>query len=141
MVKGRACLVDGTITPCWSYGDHPELWSRTHGTTGFNARPLSLLGGTAIYISDPISALRAPIERVIALFTSWRMFHTDYRHPITPTATRMTPPEDCSSSQLHGGCCGHHFRAEVMAACPVELFLSRFEFTAPGGNRGVCVIT
>jgi hypothetical protein len=37
MVKGRACLVDGTITPCWSYGDHPELWSRKHGTTGFNA--------------------------------------------------------------------------------------------------------
>lgn len=38
-VNGRACLVDGTITPCWSYGDHPELWSRKHGTTGFNAQP------------------------------------------------------------------------------------------------------
>jgi hypothetical protein len=37
-VKGRVCLVDGTITPCWSYADHDELWSRKHGTTGFNAR-------------------------------------------------------------------------------------------------------
>jgi hypothetical protein len=37
MVKGRVCLVDGTITPCWSYDDHPGLWSRKHGTTGFNA--------------------------------------------------------------------------------------------------------
>jgi hypothetical protein len=54
LVNGRACLVDGTITPCWSYGDHPELWSRKHGTTGFNAQLLSLLDGTAIYVSDPL---------------------------------------------------------------------------------------
>ena len=25
MVKGRVCLVDGTITPCWSYGEHPDV--------------------------------------------------------------------------------------------------------------------
>lgn len=24
MVNGRVCLVDGTITPCWSYADHHE---------------------------------------------------------------------------------------------------------------------
>jgi hypothetical protein len=140
MVKGRACLVDGTITPCWSYGEHPELWSRKKGTTGFNAQLLSLLDGEPIYISDPlpgkthdaaaftetpvaeivrnsggaiadkgyqghidatprktppggelskgdkesnaaISALRAPIERLIAHFKSWRILHTDYRRP------------------------------------------------------------
>jgi hypothetical protein len=140
VVKGRACLVDGTITPCWSYDDHPELWSRKHGTTGFNAQLLSLLNGVPVYISDPlpgkthdaraftetpvaeivensggaigdkgyqghvqatprktppggqlsnrdkecnaeISALRAPIERVVAHFKSWRIFHTDYRRP------------------------------------------------------------
>ncbi|MGH3875031.1 MAG: hypothetical protein ACRDSR_26635 [Pseudonocardiaceae bacterium] len=38
MVKGRMCLVDGTITACWSYEEHPELWSRKHGTIGFNAQ-------------------------------------------------------------------------------------------------------
>jgi hypothetical protein len=141
LVSGRVCLVDGTITPCWSYDDHKELWSRKHGTTGFNAQLVSLLDGEAVYISDPlpgkthdatafagtpvaeivrhsgggigdkgyqgcdgvvtprktppggelsigdkknnavISALRAPIERLIARFKSWRIFHTDYRRP------------------------------------------------------------
>ena len=140
MVKGRVCLVDGTITPCWSYADHKELWSRKHGTTGFNAQLVSLLDGTSIYISDPLSghthdktafdetpdaeivrnsggeigdksyqgtslatprkkpkggelskrdkdnnaalsALRAPIERVVAHFKNWKILHTDYRRP------------------------------------------------------------
>jgi transposase len=54
MVKGRVCLVDGTITPCWSYGEHPELWSRKHGTTGFNAQLVCLLDGDPVYISNPL---------------------------------------------------------------------------------------
>lgn len=141
MVRGRVCLVDGTITPCWSYEEHPELWSRKKSTTGFNAQLVSLLDGYAVYISDPLpgrthdakafaetgiaeivknsgggigdkgyqgcdgmatprktppggelskndkrcnaelSALRAPIERLVAHFKSWRIFHTDYRRP------------------------------------------------------------
>lgn len=140
MVQGRVCLVDGTIVPCWSYEEHRELWSRKHGTTGFNAQLVSLLNGNAIYISDPlpgkthdaaaftgtpvaeiirnsgggiadkgyqgcgmvtprkkqphgkllpweeefnadVSSLRAPIERLVAHFKSWRIFHTDYRRP------------------------------------------------------------
>jgi transposase len=141
MVEGRVCLVDGTITPCWSYEEHPELWSRKKSTTGFNAQLVSLLDGYAVYISDPLpgrthdakafaetgvaeivknsgggigdkgyqgcdgmatprktppggelskndkksnaelSALRAPIERLVAHFKSWRIFHTDYRRP------------------------------------------------------------
>lgn len=28
-----------------------------------------------------ISALRAPVERLVAHFKSWRIFHTDYRRP------------------------------------------------------------
>jgi hypothetical protein len=140
MVRGRVCLVDGTITPCWSYADHTELWSRKHGTTGFNAQLVCLLDGEAVYVSDPlpgrvhdaaafaatpvaeivrnsgggiadkgyqgcgmvtprrkppggelsigdkknnavISGLRAPVERLVAHFKSWRIFHTDYRRP------------------------------------------------------------
>jgi transposase len=141
MVKGRVCLVDGTITPCWSYQEQPELWSRKRGTTGFNAQLVSLLNGDAVYVSDPlpgrthdakafadtgvaeivshsgggigdkgyqgcdgmatprktppggelskndkkcnaeISALRAPVERLVAHLKSWRVFHTDYRRP------------------------------------------------------------
>lgn len=140
VVRGRVCLVDGTITPCWSYAKHPELWSRKRGTTGFNVQLVALLDGAAAYISDPlpgkthdatafaetpvgeivensggaigdkgyqghiqatprktppggqlskndercnaeISALRAPIERLVAHLKSWRIFHTDYRRP------------------------------------------------------------
>lgn len=54
MAKGRVCLVDGTITPCWSYEDHGELWSRKKSTTGFNAQLVCLLDGSPIYISDPL---------------------------------------------------------------------------------------
>ena len=140
MVRGRVCLVDGTITPCWSYEGHDELWSRKKGTTGFNAQLVCLLNGDPVFISDPmpgsthdaiayektpvkkiaensgggiadrgyqgtglitprkrakggelskkdkecnrrISALRAPVERVIAHFKSWRIFFADYRRP------------------------------------------------------------
>lgn len=54
LVKGEACLVDGTITPCWSYRNHHELWSWKHGITGFNTQVISLLDGEPIYISDPL---------------------------------------------------------------------------------------
>jgi len=53
-VAGRVCLVDGTITLCWSYAQHRELWSRKHATTGFTAQLVSLLNGSAVYISDPV---------------------------------------------------------------------------------------
>jgi hypothetical protein len=43
LVQGGVCLVDGTITPCWSYAENDELWSRKHGTTGFNAQLVCLL--------------------------------------------------------------------------------------------------
>lgn len=54
LVKGRVCLVDGTITPCWSYQDHDELWSRKKGITGFNVQIVCLLDGSPVYISDPL---------------------------------------------------------------------------------------
>lgn len=54
LVNGRVCLVDGTITPCWSYAEHDELWSRKHGTTGFNTQLICLLDGEPIYVSDPL---------------------------------------------------------------------------------------
>lgn len=138
MVSGRACLVDGTITPCWSYAEHAELWSRKRGTTGFSSQLVTLLSGDPVYISDPfpgsthdavafeespvkqiversgggigdkgyqgtglatprkrkkgwdlgprdkqcnaeVSAMRAPVERTIAHFKSWKTLHTDYR--------------------------------------------------------------
>jgi hypothetical protein len=140
IVKGRVVLVDGTLTPCWSYEEHQELWNKKHRTTGFNAQLISLLDGTAVWISAPlpgkthdakayqesgacgivkesgggfadkgyqgtglvtpkkkpqggeltssdneynsqIASFRAPVERLIAHFKSWKIFHTDYRRP------------------------------------------------------------
>ena len=140
LVRGKVCLVDGTITPCWSYAEHRELWSRKHGTTGFCVQLVSLLDGSPVWISDPLpgsthdkkafdntatvdiitkakagigdkgyqgacmytptkmpqwrnlnegdkkanaalSALRAPVERVVSHFKNWRILHTDYRRP------------------------------------------------------------
>ena len=46
LVDGEVCLVDGTITPCWSYAEAPQLWSRKHGVTGFNAQLVSLACST-----------------------------------------------------------------------------------------------
>jgi DDE superfamily endonuclease len=54
VIKDRVCLVDGTITPCWSYAEHRELWSRKHGTTGFCVQLIGLLDGTPIWVSDPL---------------------------------------------------------------------------------------
>jgi hypothetical protein len=54
VVKDRFCLVDGTITPCWSYREHREPWSRKHGTTGFCVQLISLPDGTPVWISDPL---------------------------------------------------------------------------------------
>ena len=140
MVRGRVVLVDGTLTPCWSYEEHRELWNKKHKTTGFNAQLISLLDGNAVWISGPlpgkthdakafnetgtadivkesgggfgdkgyqgtglvtpkkkpiggelsmsdkeynsqIASLRAPVERLVAHFKNWKIFHTDYRRP------------------------------------------------------------
>ena len=140
MVRGRVVLVDGTLTPCWSYEEHQELWNKKHKTTGFNAQLISLLDGDAVWISGPlpgkthdakayketgaadivkesgggfgdkgyqgtglvtpkkkpkggeltlsdkdynsqIASFRAPVERLVAHFKNWKIFHTDYRRP------------------------------------------------------------
>jgi DDE superfamily endonuclease len=53
-VRGRGCLVDGTIAPCWSYRGRKELRSRKRSTTGFNVQFVTLLDGTPVYISRPL---------------------------------------------------------------------------------------
>lgn len=139
-VKGKVVLVDGTLTPSWSYSAHKDLWNKKHGTTGFNVQLISLTDGSPVWISDPfpgkmhdarayresgtekivkkssggigdkgyqgtglktprkkqegrelnqydkqcnthLSSLRAPIERLVAHFKNWKIFHTDYRRP------------------------------------------------------------
>ena len=51
-------LVDGTLLPCWSWADHPELYSGKHKTTGMNVQIACNLGGQLAWISDPINGNR-----------------------------------------------------------------------------------
>jgi len=47
-------VFDGTLTPCWSYKDHPELFSGKHHTTGHNHQVASCTDGEIAWISDPL---------------------------------------------------------------------------------------
>lgn len=51
-------LVDGTLLPCWSWADHPELYSGKHKTTGMNVQIACTLDGRLAWISDPIDGRR-----------------------------------------------------------------------------------
>ena len=46
-------IVDGTLLPCWSWADRPELWSGKHRTTGVNVQVACDLSGTLAWVSDP----------------------------------------------------------------------------------------
>ena len=46
-------IVDGTLLQCWSWADHPELYSGKHRTTGVNVQVACTLSGTLVWVSDP----------------------------------------------------------------------------------------
>ena len=46
-------IVDGTLLPCWSWANHPELWSGKHRTTGLNVQVACTLSGGLAWVSDP----------------------------------------------------------------------------------------
>jgi len=54
-VRGRACLVDGSLGPCWSWDGHGELWTRKQGTTGHNFQVITDLDGDVFFVSDPVA--------------------------------------------------------------------------------------
>ena len=45
-------IVDGTLLQCWSWADHPELYSGKHQTTGVNVQVACTLSGTLAWVSD-----------------------------------------------------------------------------------------
>ncbi|TWD69846.1 transposase family protein [Rathayibacter rathayi] len=54
-LRGTTAVIDGTLLPCWSWSDAPELYSGKHMTTGHNCQVLADLSGRLIHISDPIA--------------------------------------------------------------------------------------
>ena len=52
--NGRVGVVDGSLCPCWSWADSPELYSGKHKTTGHNHQFVAGLDGDLMYVSDPL---------------------------------------------------------------------------------------
>ena len=48
-------LVDGFLSPSWSWRDTPELWSGKHKTTGFNGQAIANLPGDLLFVSEPVT--------------------------------------------------------------------------------------
>ena len=46
-------IIDGTLLECWSWKNHPELYSGKHQTTGLNVQVACTLSGTLAWVSDP----------------------------------------------------------------------------------------
>jgi hypothetical protein len=48
-------IVDGTLLPCWSWKDRPELYSGKHKETGVNVQVACSIYGRLSWISDPVT--------------------------------------------------------------------------------------
>src|ERR1700677_4329575 len=48
-------IVDGTLLPCWSWKERPELYSGKHKTTGVNLQLACTVYGRLAWISDPVT--------------------------------------------------------------------------------------
>lgn len=57
-LTGRVVLIDGTLTPCWSWADVDDLYSGKHKTTGHNHQVLVCSTGRLLHISDPLPGAR-----------------------------------------------------------------------------------
>ena len=99
-------IIDGTLLTCGSWSAHRELYSGKHHTTGLNVQVACTMDGHLAWISDPVDgchhdtwAMRQSgvlrgcdpinwmgdkgyIERTIANIKTWRILHTNYRHPL-----------------------------------------------------------
>jgi hypothetical protein len=53
-IEGRVAVVDGSLCPCWSWADAPELYSGKHKTTGHAHQFVCDLFGHLMHISDPL---------------------------------------------------------------------------------------
>ncbi|MGH3706031.1 MAG: transposase family protein, partial [Agromyces sp.] len=53
-MDGRVGIVDGSLCPCWSWADAPELYSGKHRTTGHSHQFVCDTDGELIHVSDPL---------------------------------------------------------------------------------------
>ena len=53
-LRGRVGVVDGSLTPCWSWADAPELYSGKHKRTGHSHQLVADTSGDLLHVSDPL---------------------------------------------------------------------------------------
>jgi hypothetical protein len=53
-MDGRVGVVDGSLCPCWSWADAPELYSGKRKTTGHAHQFVCDLSGDLLHVSDPV---------------------------------------------------------------------------------------
>jgi hypothetical protein len=53
-LDGRVGVVDGSLCPCWSWADAPELCSGKHKTTGHSHQFVCDVSGSLLHVSDPL---------------------------------------------------------------------------------------
>lgn len=58
LVPNQTYVVDGTLLTCWSWREHPRLYSGKHKTTGLNVQVVTNLCGTVVWVSDPQDGCR-----------------------------------------------------------------------------------
>ncbi|PPF25285.1 transposase family protein [Rathayibacter rathayi] len=88
-LRGTTAVIDGTLLPCWSWSEAPELYSGKHMTTGHNCQVLADLSGRLIHISDPIAGNHHDAHA----FRETGLADTMQEAPTpTPPAPDPTPP-------------------------------------------------
>lgn len=55
---GEQYIADGTLLPCWSWSDRPELYSGKRKATGVNVQVVCDLYGRLRWVSDPVEGCR-----------------------------------------------------------------------------------
>ena len=66
-MDGRVGVVDGSLCPCWSWADAPELRSGKHKTTGHSHQFVCDLAGDLMYVSDPLPGKTHDAKAIVAL--------------------------------------------------------------------------
>lgn len=66
-MDGRVGVVDGSLCPCWSWADAPELRSGKHKTTGHSHQFVCDLDGELMHVSDPLPGKTHDAKAIVEL--------------------------------------------------------------------------
>ncbi len=67
--NGSTVVVDGSLCPCWSWADAPELYSGKHQTAGHSHQFVSDLDGNLLHISDAVDGRTHDAKALVATGT------------------------------------------------------------------------